>query len=62
MGIMLISLIFMGLGALAQGRLKSKFAQYAKVPTSSGMSGAEIAKKMLNDNGRSEERRVGKEC
>ena len=51
MGIMIISLIFMGLGALAQGRLKSKFTHYAKVPTSSGMSGAEVAKKMLNDNG-----------
>ena len=51
MGIMLISLIFMGLGALAQGRLKSKFSHYSKVPTSSGMSGAEIAKKMLIDNG-----------
>ena len=35
----------MGLSALAQGRLKSKFAQYSKVPTSSGMSGEEIAKK-----------------
>ena len=34
-----------------QGRLKSKFAKYSKVPTGSGMSGAEIAKKMLQDNG-----------
>jgi uncharacterized protein len=51
MGIMIISLIFMGLGALVQARLKSKFTHYAQVPTSSGMSGAEIAKKMLNDNG-----------
>ena len=51
MGIMIISLIFMGLGALVQARLKSKFTHYSKVPTSSGMSGAEIAKKMLNDNG-----------
>jgi uncharacterized protein len=51
MGIMIISLIFMGLGALASARLKSKFKHYSEVPTSSGMSGAEIAKKMLNDNG-----------
>jgi uncharacterized protein len=49
--IMIISLIFMGLGALVSARLKSKFKHYANVPTSSGMSGAEIAKKMLNDNG-----------
>jgi uncharacterized protein len=48
---MIISLIFMGLGALVSARLKSKFKHYANVPTSSGMSGAEIAKKMLNDNG-----------
>jgi uncharacterized protein len=41
----------MGIGALVQNRLKSKFAQYSRVPTSSGMSGAEVAKKMLNDNG-----------
>ncbi|MBK6633455.1 MAG: zinc metallopeptidase [Chitinophagaceae bacterium] len=36
---------------LVQYRLKSKFAQYSKVPTSSGMSGKEIAEKMLRDNG-----------
>jgi uncharacterized protein len=51
MGIMIISLIFMGLGALASARLKSKFKHYSEMPTSSRMSGAEIAKKMLNDNG-----------
>jgi uncharacterized protein len=51
MGIMLISLIFMGLGALVSARLKFKFKHYANMPTTSGMSGAEIAKKMLNDNG-----------
>jgi uncharacterized protein len=49
--IMIISLIFMGLGALVSSRLKSKFKHYSNMPTSSGMSGAEIAKKMLNDNG-----------
>ncbi|MBP6431897.1 MAG: zinc metallopeptidase [Ferruginibacter sp.] len=50
-GIMLVSFIFMGIGMLVQFRLKSKFAQYSKVPTSSGMSGKEIAEKMLKDNG-----------
>ena len=39
------------LGMFVQYRLKSKFAEYSKVPTSSGLTGAEIAKKMLNDNG-----------
>jgi uncharacterized protein len=50
-GIMVISLLFMGLGMLVQYRLKSKFTQYSKVPTSSGLSGAAIAQKMLKDNG-----------
>ena len=39
------------LGMLVQFRLKSKFSQYSKVPTSSGLSGKEIALKMLRDNG-----------
>lgn len=50
-GIIAVSVIFMVLGMIVQSRLKSKFAQYSKVPTSSGMSGEEIAKKMLRDNG-----------
>ncbi|MEO6405828.1 MAG: zinc metallopeptidase [Ferruginibacter sp.] len=50
-GIIFISLIFMVLGTAIQSRLKSKFAKYSIVPTSSGMSGNEIAKKMLLDNG-----------
>lgn len=39
------------IGMVVQYRLKSKFHQYSEVPTSSGMSGEEIAKKMLSDNG-----------
>ncbi len=31
--------------------LKSKFAIYSKVPTGSGLSGKEIAEKMLHENG-----------
>ena len=50
-GIYIVSIIFMFIGMAVQGRLKSKFAKYSKVPTGSGMSGAEIAKKMLSDNG-----------
>lgn len=50
-GILFVSLIFMVIGMIVQSRLKSKFEQYSHIPTSSGMSGAEIAKKMLNDNG-----------
>jgi Zn-dependent membrane protease YugP len=43
-GIALISM-------LVSGRLKSKFRQYSKVHLQNGMSGAEIAQKMLSDNG-----------
>jgi Zn-dependent membrane protease YugP len=50
-GIMLVSLIFMGLGMLAQYKLKSKFKAYSQVPTSSGLSGKEVAEKMLKENG-----------
>lgn len=49
--IIIISVIFMLIGMLVQYRLKSKFAEYSKVPTSSGLSGKEIAEKMLRDNG-----------
>lgn len=49
--IMIISGVFMLLGMFVQYRLKSKFTQYSKVPTSSGLSGKEIAEKMLKENG-----------
>lgn len=50
-GIIAVSLIFMILGMIVQYRLKSKFSEYSKVPTSSGMSGKQVAEKMLSDNG-----------
>ena len=49
--IIIISLLFMVVGMIVQSRLKSKFAEYAKVPTTSGLSGKEVAEKMLHDNG-----------
>ena len=36
---------------LVSARLKSKFAYYSKVHLRNGMSGKEIAEKMLHDNG-----------
>lgn len=51
MGIFAVSLVFMLIGMVVQYRLKSKFAEYGKVPTSTGMSGKEVAEKMLHDNG-----------
>ena len=35
---------------MVSARLKSKFAQYSKISLRNGMSGAEIAEKMLQDN------------
>jgi len=43
LGIIFISLLFMVVGMIVQFRLKSKFSTYSKVPTSSGLSGKEIA-------------------
>ena len=50
-GVFVISLLFMFIGLAVQGMLKSKFAVYSKVPTGSGLSGKEIAEKMLHENG-----------
>jgi len=41
---------FMIIGGIVSSRLKSKFKKYSQIPTSSGMSGKEIAEKMLHDN------------
>jgi len=48
MGYMIIVGIFGILGMIVSNRLKSKFKQYEKIPTSSGLSGAEFAKVMLD--------------
>ncbi|MEI8052924.1 MAG: zinc metallopeptidase [Bacteroidota bacterium] len=50
-GIIFISLIFMVIGMAVQSKLKSKFTAYSNMPITSNMSGEEIARKMLNDNG-----------
>ncbi|TWF44546.1 hypothetical protein FHW36_101466 [Chitinophaga polysaccharea] len=49
-GIMFVSLIFVGISLLVSSVLKSKFRAYSEIPTSSGLSGKEIAEKMLRDN------------
>ena len=41
---------FMIVGGIVNSRLKKKFKKYSKIPTLSGMSGKEIAEKMLADN------------
>ncbi len=50
-GILFVSLLFMGIGFLVQMRLKSKFKQYSQQPLLSGLTGKEVAEKMLRENG-----------
>lgn len=46
-----IMIIVMVLSLLVQSMLQSRFNKYSKVPVANGMSGAEVAEKMLRDNG-----------
>ena len=50
-GILLISIVFLGISLLVSGVLKGKFAKYSRVPISAGLTGREVAMKMLHDNG-----------
>jgi uncharacterized protein len=49
--LLVIAIVFMVIGLLVSSRLKSKFAKYSQERLSSGLSGKEIAEKMLRDNG-----------
>lgn len=48
--IWIIMIGFMIAGGIVNSRLKSKFKKYSQIPTLSGMSGKEIAERMLADN------------
>lgn len=50
-GIMMLSLLFVGISMLVSMVLKGKFNTYSKVFLQSGLSGREVAEKMLRDNG-----------
>lgn len=41
----------MVLSFIVQQMLQSRFRKYSQIPTSNGMTGAEVAQKMLNDHG-----------
>ncbi|WP_152654600.1 zinc metallopeptidase [Oceanobacillus sp. CFH 90083] len=43
--------ILMIVPLIAQGKVKSTYAKYSKKATSSGMTGADVARKILDDNG-----------
>jgi Zn-dependent membrane protease YugP len=46
-----IVIVFLLLGMLVSSRLQRKFEKYSKVPMPNGMTGKEVAEKMLRDNG-----------
>ena len=50
MGLILFGVVFL-LSFIVQWRFKSKFKKYSEIALSSGLSGADVAKKMLSDNG-----------
>lgn len=50
-GLLIIGLLFAGIGMLLSFRLKSKFSQYSQERLSSGLSGKQVAEKMLKENG-----------
>jgi len=49
--ILIVSLVFVGISMLVSMVLKSKFQSYSKLPLANGMTGKEVATKMLRDNG-----------
>lgn len=51
MGALIIGLFFMAIGWLVSRKLKSKFEEYSKIHLTKDLTGAEIARLMLADNG-----------
>jgi Zn-dependent membrane protease YugP len=50
-GALVITVIFMLIGMVVSGRLKSKFSKYSRIHLNRDLTGAEIARLMLADNG-----------
>lgn len=48
---MLVSLLFVGISLVVSMILKGKFSKYSKIPLTNGMSGKQVAEKMLRENG-----------
>jgi Zn-dependent membrane protease YugP len=51
MNIWIIFIAFMVLSWIVSATLKSKFSKYSKIPLDNGMSGKEVAERMLRDSG-----------
>jgi Zn-dependent membrane protease YugP len=50
-GAYLIGILFAIAGMIASGVLKSKFRKYSKIPVAGGLTGRDIAERMLRENG-----------
>ena len=50
-GIMLVSILFIGISLLVSLVLKKKISRYNKIPLSNGLTGKQVAEKMLRENG-----------
>lgn len=51
MGVLIIGLFFMAIGWIVSSRLKSKFREYSQVHLTRDLTGADVARLMLADNG-----------
>lgn len=50
-GYLVIMVVGLGLGLITQGWIKSAYAKWSRVPLATGLSGAEVARRMLDENG-----------
>ena len=51
MGVLIIGLFFMAIGWIVSSRLKSKFREYSQIHLTRDLTGADVARLMLADNG-----------
>ncbi|MBC8045298.1 MAG: zinc metallopeptidase [Fimbriimonadaceae bacterium] len=51
LGAWIIGIVFAVLGMVASGILKSKFKKYSQIPVRGGLTGKDIAERMLRENG-----------
>jgi Zn-dependent membrane protease YugP len=51
LGVYFIGIVFFIISIAVSSKLKSKFKQYAQIPLSNGLTGEQIANKMLKDHG-----------
>jgi len=49
--LLVIMIVFAGIGFFVSRRLKNVFKEFSQIPLSSGLTGAQVAAKMLNDHG-----------